>query len=130
MKFAGAPGSWKPITVRKRGPRLQAGGSDVVTAPPKRKVETKPKSDVAQPQMYRVVMLNDDYTPMEFVVQVLKECFGMPEPKAISVMLTVHRQGRAVVGVFTYDIAETKVATVMAVARRHEHPLRCLLEPE
>ena len=130
MKFAGARGSWVPKAVSQRGPQLQAGESDVVTAPPKRKVATRPESDVAQPQMYRVVMLNDDYTPMEFVVQVLKECFGMPEPKAITVMLTVHRQGKAVVGVFTYDIAETKVATVMAVARRHEHPLRCLLEPE
>ena len=130
MKFAGALGVCNPIAEPHRRPQLHSGESDVVTAPPKRKVAVKPKSDIAQPQMYRVVMLNDDYTPMEFVVQVLKELFGMPEPKAIAVMLTVHRQGKAVVGVFTYDIAETKVATVMAVARRHEHPLRCLLEPE
>ena len=80
--------------------------------------------------MYRVVMLNDDYTPMEFVVEVLMQHFGMSEPRAVAVMLTVHTQGRAVIGAFTYDIAETKVSTVMSAARRHEYPLRCLLEPE
>lgn len=110
--------------------RPGADETDVVTARPESDVERKPKADVAKPQMYRVVMLNDDYTPMEFVVQVLMEYFGMSETKAVSVMLKVHRQGKAVVGVFSYDIAETKATTVMAVARRYEHPLRCLLEPE
>ena len=130
MEFAGARDPCRLEAVRQRRMPLGAGGPETVTAPPKRKTAAKAKTEVAQPQMYRVLMLNDDYTPMEFVVQVLKEYFGMPEPTAVAIMLAVHRQGKAVVGVFTFDIAETKVATVMAVARRHEHPLRCMLEPE
>ena len=99
-----------------------------VISPPKPK--TRRRQKIARPPMYRVVMLNDDYTPMEFVVEVLMQIFAMPEPKAVDVMLTVHNQGRAVVGVFSYDIAETKAEATMAAARQYEHPLRCQLEPD
>ncbi|HXG28403.1 MAG TPA: ATP-dependent Clp protease adapter ClpS, partial [Nevskiales bacterium] len=86
----------------------------------------KPKT--AQPPLYKVVMLNDDYTPMEFVVQVLQTYFRMDRDKAVQIMLQVHTQGRAVAGIFTRDIAETKVAQVISYARKHQHPLLCELE--
>src|SRR5688572_28211508 len=86
----------------------------------------KPK--LAQPPLFKVVMLNDDYTPMEFVVQVLQTFFRMGRDKAVQVMLQVHTQGRAVAGVFTRDIAETKVIQVNEHARKHQHPLLCQME--
>jgi ATP-dependent Clp protease adaptor protein ClpS len=86
----------------------------------------RPKT--AQPPLYKVVMLNDDYTPMEFVVQVLQTYFRMDRDKAVQVMLQVHTRGRAVAGVFTRDIAETKVTQVNSYSRKHQHPLLCQLE--
>jgi ATP-dependent Clp protease adaptor protein ClpS len=86
----------------------------------------KPKT--AQPPLYKVVMLNDDYTPMEFVVEVLQTYFRMTRDKAVQIMLQVHTQGRAVAGIFTRDIAETKVTQVINYARKHQHPLLCQLE--
>jgi ATP-dependent Clp protease adaptor protein ClpS len=86
----------------------------------------KPKT--AQPPLYKVVMLNDDYTPMEFVVEVLQAYFRMDRDKAVQIMLQVHTQGRAVAGIFTRDIAETKVTQVINYARKHQHPLLCELE--
>jgi ATP-dependent Clp protease adaptor protein ClpS len=86
----------------------------------------KPKT--AQPPLYKVVMLNDDFTPMEFVVQVLQTYFRMDRDKAVQIMLQVHTQGRAVAGIFTRDIAETKVTQVINYARKHQHPLLCQLE--
>ena len=80
--------------------------------------------------MYQVVMLNDDYTPMEFVVHVLERFFGMSSAQAFEIMLTVHKKGLAVVGVFSHEIAETKVTQVMDFARRHQHPLQCTMEKE
>ncbi|MGY6630749.1 MAG: ATP-dependent Clp protease adapter ClpS [Wenzhouxiangella sp.] len=88
--------------------------------------EARPK--VKKPPLYKVIILNDDYTPMEFVVQVLKRFFGMSQDKATSVMLHVHTRGRGVAGVYTYEIAETKVVMVNDFAREHEHPLQCTLE--
>lgn len=88
--------------------------------------ESKPK--LKRPPLYRVVLLNDDYTPMEFVVEVLEMFFNMDRHKATQVMLTVHTQGKGVCGVFTRDIAETKVAQVNQYARDHEHPLLADLE--
>ena len=82
-----------------------------------------------RPSMYRVVILNDDYTPMVFVVEVLKRFFGLSEDQATSVMLHVHTRGRGVAGVYTHEIAETKVAMVNDFAREHEHPLQSTLEP-
>lgn len=88
--------------------------------------EAQPK--VKRPPLYRVVLLNDDYTPMEFVVEVLELIFGMDRPKATRVMLEVHTRGKGVCGVYTYEIAETKVAQVSAFAQQHQHPLLCTLE--
>ncbi len=90
--------------------------------------EVKPKTK--RPPLYKVLLLNDDYTPMEFVVLVLERFFGMNHAQAFELMLTVHKKGVAVVGVFSHEIAETKVAQVMDFARRHQHPLQCTMEKE
>jgi len=89
--------------------------------------ESKPR--LKRPPMYKVIMFNDDYTPMEFVVDVLETFFGMNREKATRVMLRVHTEGRAVCGVFSRDVAETKSAQVMKCAREHQHPLVCEIEP-
>ena len=81
-----------------------------------------------QPPLYQVILLNDDYTPMEFVVDVLERIFGMNRTTATRVMLEVHTKGKGVCGVFTYEIAETKVAQVLGFARQHQHPLLCTME--
>ncbi|MDX1626329.1 MAG: ATP-dependent Clp protease adapter ClpS [Wenzhouxiangellaceae bacterium] len=88
--------------------------------------ESRPK--VSKPPLYKVVLLNDDYTPMEFVVDVLKRFFGLAHDKATQVMLNVHTRGRGVAGVYTREIAETKAVMVNDYAREHEHPLQCTLE--
>ncbi len=89
---------------------------------------TKPK--VQRPPMYKVILLNDDYTPMDFVVEVLRIYFGINEQQAVQLMLTVHTKGLAVVGVFTYEIAETKVTQVMEFSRQNGHPLQCVMEKD
>ena len=89
-------------------------------------VKAKPKT--RKPSMYKVLMLNDDYTPMEFVVLVLQRFFTMGIEDATRVMLQVHQQGVAVCGVFTYEVAETKVTQVIDFARENQHPLQCTLE--
>ena len=81
-----------------------------------------------KPPLYKVILLNDDYTPMEFVVDVLESIFAMDREKATRVMLQVHTQGRGVCGVYTYEIAETKVAQVNSYSRQHQHPLLCTME--
>jgi len=86
------------------------------------------RPEVKQPSMYRVVLLNDDYTPMEFVVQILEIFFGMNREKATNVMLTVHTKGKGVCGTYTREIAETKVAQVNDFSREHQHPLLCEME--
>lgn len=91
-------------------------------------LETKPKTK--RPPMYKVMILNDDFTPMEFVVQVLERFFGLSHAQSFEIMLTVHKKGIAVVGVFSHEIAETKVAQVMDFAQRHQHPLQCTMEKE
>ena len=83
---------------------------------------------VKPPQMYQVVMLNDDYTPMEFVIVVIQEFFGKDQETATQIMLKIHHEGRAVCGVYTRDVAATKVELVLAAARRAGHPLQCILE--
>ena len=90
----------------------------------------KPRAKTQRPPMYKVMLLNDDFTPMEFVVHVLERLFAMSHAQAIEIMLTVHRRGLAVVGVFSHEIAETKVAQVMELARRQQHPLQCTMEKE
>ena len=93
-------------------------------------VLTKPKETTERPPMYKVLLLNDDYTPMEFVVAVLEQVFLMQRDRAISLMLDIHNKGVGVAGVFTHEIAETKALQVMAIARSHEHPLRCTIEKD
>ena len=89
-------------------------------------VGTRPKTK--KPSMYKVLMLNDEYTPMEFVVHILERFFNKSREEATGIMLHVHRRGVGICGVFTYEVAETKVAQVMDCARRHQHPLQCILE--
>ena len=93
-------------------------------------VVTRTRTRTRRPPMYKVLLLNDDYTPMEFVVYVLERFFGISHAQAVDIMLTVHNKGVAVVGVYSYEIAETKVAQVMELARRNEHPLQCRMERE
>jgi len=88
--------------------------------------EARPK--LKEPAMYKVVLLNDDYTPMEFVVTLLEKLFGMDREKATRVMLHVHSYGKGVCGIFTYEIAETKIAQVNEYSERHQHPLLCSME--
>lgn len=83
---------------------------------------------VKRPPLYQVVLLNDDFTPMEFVVDILERIFGMDRTSATRVMLEVHTKGKGVCGVYTYEIAETKVAQVTTFARQHQHPLLCTME--
>jgi ATP-dependent Clp protease adaptor protein ClpS len=91
-------------------------------------VATKTRAKAKKPSQYKVLMLNDDYTPMEFVVLVLKRFFGMDLEQATRVMLHVHQRGVGVCGIFTYEVAETKVNQVMDFARQNQHPLQCTLE--
>jgi len=86
------------------------------------------RSKLQPPPMFKVMLLNDDFTPMEFVVLVLQKFFGMTRERATQVMLKVHREGIGVCGVFPRDIATTKVQQVAAFARRHQHPLQCVME--
>ena len=86
------------------------------------------EAELEPPRMYQVVMLNDDYTPLEFVVMVLQEYFKRDLEAATQIMLKIHHDGRGVCGVYTKDVAATKVELVLAAARRHGHPLQCIME--
>lgn len=90
--------------------------------------EARPK--LKKPSLYKVLLLNDDYTPMEFVVVVLERVFSKPREQAVRIMLHVHQKGVGVCGVFTHEIAETKVRQVMDFAQENQHPLQCTMEPE
>ncbi len=91
-------------------------------------LKTRPKTK--KPSMYKVLLLNDDYTPMEFVIHILEQFFGKNRQEATDVMMHVHRRGVGLCGVFTYEIAETKMAQVMDFARANEQPLQCTMEKE
>ena len=103
---------------RNTGPDEQTG---IIT-------KTKPKTK--KPSMYKVLLLNDDYTPMEFVVVVLMRFFGMSDQQATEIMLHVHRRGVGICGIYPYEVAETKVNQVVDFARRNEHPLQCTMEKD
>ncbi|MEL6265663.1 MAG: ATP-dependent Clp protease adapter ClpS [Pseudomonadota bacterium] len=90
----------------------------------------KPREKTKKPSLYKVLMLNDDYTPMEFVVYVLQRFFNKDHAQAVEIMLTVHNKGLAVVGVYPFEVAETKVTQVMDCARSNQHPLQCTMEKE
>ena len=122
---------------RERALRLAAGRAARAARPPGDALPHEPGHSLVveeaaprlkRPPLFQVVLLNDDYTPMEFVVDVLQRIFGMDRVKATRVMLEVHTKGKGVCGVFTFEIAETKVAQVMAYARQHQHPLLCTME--
>lgn len=102
-------------------PKVPGGGDAVVLERKSQRVEP--------PKMYQVVLLNDDFTPMEFVVLVLQEYFNKDRETATQIMLKIHLEGRGVCGVFTRDLATTKVEQVLQAARHHGHPLQCLSEP-
>ena len=104
------------------------GDSDFETGPDQGLAVEESRPETKKPPLYRVILLNDDYTPMEFVVEVLELIFGMDRQKATRIMLEVHTQGKGVCGIFTFGIAETKVAQVAAFAEQHQHPLLCTLE--
>ncbi len=90
----------------------------------------KPRPKTKKPSMYKVLLLNDDYTPMEFVVLVLEKFFNKNRQESTDIMLHVHRRGVGLCGIFTYEVAETKVAQVMDFARANEQPLQCTMEKE
>jgi ATP-dependent Clp protease adaptor protein ClpS len=94
------------------------------------RVGTQTLTRTKKPSLYRVLLLNDDYTPMEFVVYVLERFFQKNREEATTIMLHVHQNGVGLCGVYTYEVAETKVAQVLDLARRHEHPLQCTMEKE
>ena len=104
-----------------RDQRIDDAGTDMVT-------RTRPKTK--KPSLYKVLLLNDDYTPMEFVVYVLESFFNKSQEEATRVMLHVHQKGVGVCGVYTFEVAETKVAQVMNFSRQNEHPLQCTMEKE
>ena len=104
---------------RKRGGERGTPGTSVIT-------KTKPQTK--RPNLYRVLLLNDDYTPMEFVVHVLERFFNKDREAATRIMLHVHHHGIGECGVYTYEVAETKVTQVMDFARKHQHPLQCVME--
>ena len=91
---------------------------------------TKTRPKTKRPSLYKVLLLNDDYTPMEFVVHVLERFFNKGREDATRIMLHVHQKGVGICGVYTYEIAETKVAQVMDLARQNQHPLQCTIEKE
>jgi ATP-dependent Clp protease adaptor protein ClpS len=93
-------------------------------------IDTEEKKEVKLPKQYKVILHNDDYTPMEFVVEVLMEVFGKDELAATQIMLNVHNQGQGICGVFTYEIAETKVGRVHELAQMHQFPLHASMEAE
>jgi ATP-dependent Clp protease adaptor protein ClpS len=105
---------------QERPDKERETGHDVVVE------EARP--EIRQPSRYRVVLINDDYTPMEFVVDILESVFAMERMQATQVMLAVHTKGKGLCGVYNFEIAETKVAQVMGIANQHQHPLLCTME--
>ena len=93
-------------------------------------VIAKNRPKVKRPPLYKVLLLNDDFTPMEFVVHVLEKFFSINHESAVQIMLAVHKEGVAVVGIYSHEIAETKVTQVMDYSRKNQHPLQCTMEKE
>lgn len=93
-------------------------------------VLTRTRPETKKPSLYKVLLLNDDYTPMDFVVHVLERFFGKNRDEAVEIMMHVHRRGVGLCGVYTFEVAETKVGQVIDLARKHQHPLQCTMEKE
>lgn len=123
-----------PVSGLKSAPRASQDGDDGRGPGGDGRTTTnvvvKPRPKVKKPSMYKVLMLNDDYTPMEFVVHVLERFFSKSTEEATRIMLHVHQKGVGVCGVFTFEVAETKVNQTMELARKNQHPLQCTLEKE
>jgi ATP-dependent Clp protease adaptor protein ClpS len=117
-----------PSLIAASQPRMGNDEKPAGTTGPSTSVITKVKPKTKRPNLYRVLILNDDYTPMEFVVHVLEKFFNKDVEAATKIMLHVHHHGIGECGVFTYEIAETKVTQVMDFARKHQHPLQCVME--
>jgi ATP-dependent Clp protease adaptor protein ClpS len=108
----------------------RSGGRNGEGEGPAGSAVTQIRTKAKRPHLYKVLLLNDDYTPMEFVVHILEKIFGKGRDEAIEIMLSVHHRGVGVCGVYTFEVAETKVAQVIDAARRNEHPLQCTMEKE
>lgn len=121
-----APVDAGPVVIRLSDNDKRGGG----TEGPNTSVVVKARPKTRKPAMYKVLMLNDDYTPMEFVVHVLERFFQKSREEATRIMLHVHRRGVGVCGVYTYEVAETKVTQVMDLARQNQHPLQCTIEKD
>jgi len=117
-----------PVPLARAVAADEGGGSDGDGGDQQVGIATKTRAKPKKPSQFKVLMLNDDYTPMEFVVMVLKRFFNMDLEQATRVMLHVHQKGVGVCGIFPYEIAETKVNQVMDFARQNQHPLQCTLE--
>jgi ATP-dependent Clp protease adaptor protein ClpS len=109
-------------------PRMQEGGDRGGRSGRGTAVLTRPKAKTQKPSLYRVLLLNDDYTPMEFVVHVIERFFQKDRETATMIMMHVHQNGVGECGVYTYEVAETKISQVMDFARQHQHPLQCVME--
>ncbi|MDP1751119.1 MAG: ATP-dependent Clp protease adapter ClpS [Reyranella sp.] len=137
MVFARTASEWRLEGNRLGGPKEPPGGPP--QQPPRRDdgdndgrtgALTLTRTRTKKPSMYKVLMLNDDYTPMEFVVDVLQHIFQKTRDEATEIMLHVHQKGVGICGVYTYEIAETKVTQTVDYARKNQHPLQCTLEKE
>lgn len=111
-------------------PKLSAGQRNGDDGDLRGGIVTKTEPKTKKPSLYKVLLLNDDYTPMEFVVFVLERFFNKPPDEANRIMMHVHQKGVGICGVYTYEVAETKVAQVMNFSRQHQHPLQCTMEKE
>jgi ATP-dependent Clp protease adaptor protein ClpS len=135
MISSGSADDWRLTGGRLGGPNEPPGGPP---QPPSRREDgegrsgalTLTRTRTKKPSMYKVLMLNDDYTPMEFVVDVLQNIFQKTREEATKIMLHVHQKGVGVCGVYTYEVAETKVTQTVDYARKNQHPLQCTLEKE
>lgn len=125
--FATMQGGWAALFYPRHRPRMSrredGNGNGTGTG-----IVTRTRTRTKRPSLYRVLLLNDDYTPMEFVIHVLERFFNKGREDANRIMLHVHHHGVGECGVFTYEVAETKVTMVMDFARKHQHPLQCVME--
>jgi ATP-dependent Clp protease adaptor protein ClpS len=131
---------WEPQSVRApasipeprsvQGLRMSKDGHRKDDGDSRTGLITRTRTKTQRQSLYKVLLLNDDYTPMDFVVYILEHFFNKPREEATRIMLHVHQKGVGVCGVYTYEVAETKVAQVMSFARQHQHPLQCTMEKE
>ena len=119
------------VAIEGRAMRMQGGDDERGNGPGRgAAVITRTKTKTKKPSLYRVLILNDDYTPMEFVVLVLQDVFNKPREEAMRIMLHVHQKGVGECGVYPFEVAETKVTRVMDTARKNQHPLQCVMEKQ